>query len=171
MRYEKYFSYFKSLAKSHKTLQHKDSPGLMTFNRATIEEAMFGISSLVKEKGFSFILIDYTWYTTEAENQDPQKNVQGAFIVSKHCRRDDHEGYVRAMSETEQIAEDFIDRMIYDSRKGHEMFYHSLNHRENFNAQPTEGVGISYAGWLVSFQISPSLPQSLSCDSSKWTDL
>lgn len=167
--YEKYFLH---QAINHPDLGHTDDSKV--FEVITVDDAFGDFRDRVKEKGFIFRLINYTYRISDKHSADAMKIVEGAFFIAKyHSERSGGAAAQKlAMTESERIVDEIIEKMIADSNAGHPLFYYSLNTAQNINVTPKINTGDGgYSGWICSFSFANHWRNCLSHpDAPAWTD-
>lgn len=159
IRSDQYRKYFLYLCVNHPELVH--SVNEKVFETVNVDEALGDFRTSVQKKGFIFRLIDYTYQISDNEAADPQKKVNGAFIVAHHfsLRTGGKDSYNEAKDKSEKIADDVIKRIVADSQNGHPLFYHSLDTARNINVTPIANTGdAGYVGWIVDFFFNNHFP-------------
>jgi len=131
------------------------------FETVNVDEALGDFRGNVQAKGFIFRLIDYTYRVADNEANDPQKLVNGAFLVAHHfsSRSGGKESYNLAKDNSEKIVDELIEKMIGDSQDGHPLFYYSMNTANNIHITPIANTGDSgYVGWICDFFFNNHFP-------------
>ena len=158
VRIDTYFKYF-----LHQWLNHPDLQGdNKGFRMVSVEEALGDFRSGIKEKGFAMRLIEYSYTPTTAGGDEGRKILQGGFILVKyHSKRSSGEaGYIQARAACEKVVDEIIEKMVADSRAGHELFYYGLDAVDGVNVQPEIAAGDGfYSGCLVTFTLAPFFRQ------------
>jgi len=146
-----YINYFRWQCEHHPDMLHLSTPGNRVFEVIDIEEALGDFRTGVKEKDFIFRLIQYTYNVRVGEDGNPRKYMQGGFIIAKYFgpRSQNH---LTALSAAELVTDQFIQKMISDSRGGHPLFANRLGDGRDISVSPVVLTGdASYAGWRVIF--------------------
>jgi hypothetical protein len=164
--YKLYRQYFEHLCTIHPDLLHKPASDEYVFEILSIEQAFGDYRTAIKEKGFMFRLIEYT-FQLDDQSEDARQLKQGGFIIAKYSssREEGTPSYINAIEESEKIALEFAEKMIDDSRNRHPIFYSSINNlRElKWNAQIIQSTGDgNYHGWLCTFAFNSSIRNCLS---------
>ena len=169
-----YRAYFYHQCEAHPALAHQDEVGERVFQVVGIEEALGDFRTGAKAKGFIFRLINYTYTIGDDGGHETQKQIQGGFIIARHFsgRNIGTPDYYAAMEQSEQVADEIIEKMIADSLNAHPLFYHSLDSRQQINVQPVAITGdANYAGWLCTFQFANFWRNCISdADAPAWSD-
>lgn len=165
-----YKDYFKYQCENHASLTHGDWVGERVFEVISVEEALGDFRTSGKEKDFVFRLIEPTYVISDDGQAPIRKQVQGGFVVAKfHSPRSGvASDYYTAMDDAEIIVDDFIAKMIADSKNGHPLFFNSLDSRQQITVTPTlKRADCSYSGWICTFNFSQAFSD---CASESWED-
>lgn len=162
--FELYRFYFKTLCELHPDLHHLDTDRV--FEVIHIEEAFGDFRKLVQEKGFIFRLI-YPTYSFSNQGSDGHRQMQCAFLLAKSYsnRKEGKAGFFTALEACRKVADDFVVKILEDSRQGYPLFAYSANKpgELNWNAQVHNPTGdATYTGLLCTFQLSEPFPVCLS---------
>jgi hypothetical protein len=168
-------AYFTYLSAQHPDLLHADTAGERVFEVRDLDNAFGALRTGIKEKDFAVRLVLPTAeFHTEANNT--RKVYQIGLLVAKyHGRRDvTDSGVIEAISDAERVAEDFLERIVSDSRNGLPLLGHSVDQVENLKATlemlPSLFDG-SYSGVLLMFELAPWRKViSTACDPVAWED-
>jgi hypothetical protein len=171
MLLEDYIEYFKNIAVTHPDLLHEDDLGKRIF-ALTIEQALSNFRSGFKEKGFYMRPILYTYSVEGNKADDPRKKPMGGFIVARYHRPGKFEEYIEALSQSERIVDDILERINADSLNGHPLFYGSQDTLTDIEITPSPYSGdVNYSGWLCTFTFHNFFRACLEHpDSPAWTD-
>ncbi len=148
--------YFKNLCVQHPLLAHSETTGSRIFEVVAYDEAFGDFKTGAKEKSYfvRFILPTMKW---ENKDNNAHKRYQCGFIVGKYysTKEDLKTVKVTAWAEAERSADDFVARMVYDSREGHALFNSTIDLVENAQLQgdfmDVQGDG-SYAAVMYLFE-------------------
>ena len=156
MSYLLYRAYFEHQCANHPDLLHLNEQGRKVFEVMDIEEAISDFRGKIKEKDFIFRLLNYNYTVSDNGSTQDQKNFTGGFIIARYfdVRNTGKSSYYQAMESTEKLVDEFIEKIISDSREGHPLWNYSLDYRQDFNIQPRIALTPSYAGWSVVFRWS-----------------
>lgn len=117
-------SYFRYLCEQHGQLLHAETPGNRVFEVRSYEQAFGDFRSTAREKNYAVRLILPTFGFDDQGGQGLKKYQVGLLVVKYYSRReDDKNAVITAMSEAEKIGDDFVARIVNDSRNGHPLFY------------------------------------------------
>jgi hypothetical protein len=152
--YAEYVNYFKYLCTQHPLIQHAEAQHQDAFAVIDIEE-LGEFRTKIKTKDLVFRLINYTNRVGQNSTGQEYKQLQGGFMILDYfsIRKEGADGLQAALDRSEGVADQFIERMILDSREGITLFSHSLDSQQNFTIETAIGVSSdgSYAGWLILF--------------------
>lgn len=169
MNLKMYHDYFMHQAIAHPLLSHTDQNRV--FEMIGIDEDYGDLRSKVKEKDYVVRLLEYSYQVSDFSGAFLRKSIRGAFMIAKFYspRNDSAADYLTALGSAEGIVDNFIEKMIADSKAGHPLFGYSLDRVQDFQIAPTIRPGDgAYAGWECIFTIRPAF--DLACDSVGWTD-
>lgn len=158
IRIDKYFDYFLHQWVNHPVLQG-DEKG---FRLVSVEEALGDFRTGIQGKGFAMRLIEYSYAPTTVGADEARKVLQGGFILVKyHSKRSSGEAdYIQARAACEQVVDEIIEKMVADSRAGHDLFYYGLDTVDGVHVQPEIAAGDGfYSGCLVTFTLAPYFRQ------------
>lgn len=167
--------YFKNLCENHPDLLHDDASGSRVFEVSAYEEAFSNFRTAGKEKDFFVRFIMPTMRYAPSGN-NARKIYKAGLMVGKYysTREDEKTAKVDAWSDAERVADDFIARMVDDSRSGHALFFSSIDNPDNLALEgdfiDNEGDG-SFAAVLYLFEFA-----TFRCldpegeDYAEWTD-
>lgn len=155
--YKQYRKYFQHQCTVHPQLLHEDVLGKQVFEMVTVEEAYGDFRLALPEKGFAFRLLEMSFAGGDTKTGDLAKFCEGGFIICRHWSEKMHGKTERfaAQEECEVIVDEFLEKMIADSKTGHPLFPWSVAAGSQFNLNAQELVRTgdgSYAGWLVTFR-------------------
>lgn len=120
--------YFEGLSTNHPDLLHDEAAGSRVFEPIMYEEAFSDFRTAGIEKGF-FVRLMLPTITFSKHQNNAHKHYQCGLMVGKYysLREDVKRGKVEAWADAERVADDFVARMVYDSRNGHELFNYSID--------------------------------------------
>lgn len=167
--------YFEYLCAQHPDLLHSGTVGQRVFEVRDLEDAFGALRTGMKEKSYAVrLLLPTIEYRTEANGA--RKSYQFGLLVSKyHGRRETTDSDVTgAMSDSERVAEDFLERIVSDSRNGYPLFGYSADQVDNLKATaeflPMLFDG-SYSGLMLMLEFAPYRKiDSQQCDPVEWVD-
>ncbi len=126
--------YYQNLCVQHPLLAHDEAAGKRVFEVVAYEEAFGDFRTAGKEKDFfvRFIMPTMDW---KNNGNNAFKHYQCGLMVGKYysARENPKTAKVAAWSAAEAVADDFIARMVYDSRDGHALFNSTIDLIENAN--------------------------------------
>lgn len=164
--------YFQYLCEQHPELLHADEAGQRVFEVRQLEEAERDPRTGIKEKDF---LVRLVLPTTELSDQtgNAVKTYEVGLLIAKYhgAREADPADWIAAMSAAERIGDEFVTRMVADSRAGNPLFFG--------RADMVGGLGVtseflmqvgdtSYSGVLLIFRMSTF--RCLDPDDTDWVD-
>jgi hypothetical protein len=159
--YSEYVDYFKYLCTQHPDIQHQDALHQDAFAIIDIED-LGEFRTKIKTKDIVFRLINYMNKLGQNTTGQEYKELQGGFLIIDFFspRKDGSAGLQAALDRAETVVDQFIERMILDSRNGHSLFHHSLDSAQNFTVETAIGRHSdgAYAGWLVLFDFQYHFP-------------
>lgn len=166
-----YHDYFEQLAREHIEVCHEREIGKHAFFFVNIAQLykndfrsiLAGFKSRVREKGVIVLAIKYTWNGYDAGSNDPQHARMGGFVVMQWHK--DITTQLDAEVHCEHIVEDFIARIIKDSKAGLPLWQYSVNTPKNFTVTPFD-VFANYSGWMVTFSFMNYL--NIVSNAAKW---
>lgn len=125
-------SYFQNLCVQHPSLLHAETAGSRIFEVVAYDEAFGDFKTGASEKGYAVRLLLPTM-KMEASSDNARKMYQVGLMVAKYysTREDSKTAKITAFSAAEQVADDFVARMVYDSRQGNDLFFGSLDNVDN----------------------------------------
>lgn len=129
-------SYFKTLCELHPDLLHSETSGQRVFEVVAYEEAFGDFRTGAKEKSY-FVRFILPSMRFDASGNNARKMYQAGLMVGKYysTREDDKTAKVTAWSDAERVADDFIARMVDDSRNGNALFFNTIDNPANLNLQ------------------------------------
>lgn len=168
--YEAYFNYVVSQHPSF-TLD----AGEEIFGMAEIEESYGQLKSKVKIGGYFFRLFRYMYRSGQPlGQQNVDKNIFAGWFIGKMISVKSSTAAEReqALADVERINDDFIERLIADSRNGHPTFCHSLDTDHDFATSFTLNAGDgSFVGCRTTFSFQHYIPVCLNRDgATAWID-
>lgn len=126
--------YFKNLCVQHPLLTHSESTGSRVFEVIAYDEALGDFKTGAKEKVYfvRFILPTMKW---QNQGNNAHKRYECGIMVGKYysTREAAKAEKIAAWAAAERIADDFIARMVYDSREGNALFNSTIDLIENAN--------------------------------------
>lgn len=126
--------YFQNLCVQHPDLLHAETSGQRVFEVVAYEEALSDFRTAGQEKAYfvRFIVPTMRW---QGSGSNARKMYQAGLMVGKYysTREDVKAEKVDAWSAAERVADDFIARMVADSRNGHPLFFNSIDSVDNLN--------------------------------------
>lgn len=167
--------YFAYLCTQHPELLHADTTGARVFEVRDLDNAFGALRTGMKEKDFAVrLVLPSVEYRSEANNA--RKAYQFGLLVAKyHGRRDMADSdLIEAISDSERVAEDFLERIVSDSRNGLPLFGGSVDQVSDLKATlevVTPLFDGSYSGVLLLFELQPWRKIiSTACDPVAWED-
>lgn len=167
--------YFSYLSTQHPALLHTDTAGARVFEIRDLDNAFGALRTGMKEKDYAVrLVLPSAEYRSEANNA--RKIYQFGLLVAKyHGRRDMTDAdVIEAISAAERVAEDFLERIVSDSRNGLPLFGSSVDQVDNLKATLEVVSALfdgSYSGVLLLFELSPMRKIiSTACDPVAWED-
>lgn len=170
--YSEYVNYFKYLCTQHPEIRHAEEKHKDAFAIIDIED-LGEFRTKIKTKDIVFRLINYMNKLGQNTTGQEYKALQGGFLIIDFFspRSAGSSGLQAALDRAETVTDQFIERMVLDSRNGHSLFSHSLDSAQNFTVETAIGLHSdgSYAGWLVLFDWEYFFPV---CDDNRagWLD-
>lgn len=159
--YSSYVDYFKYLCTQHPLIQHSDAQHQDAFAVVDIED-LGEFRTKIKTKDLVFRLINYMHKLGQNTTGQEYKELQGGFLILDYYspRKGGGAALQAALDRAEKVVDQFIERMILDSRTGHSLFVNSLDSQQSFTVEPTMGAHSdgNYAGWLVLFDFQHYFP-------------
>ena len=148
-------SYLQNLCVQHPDLEHAEASGSRIFEVVAYEDALSDFRTAGQEKSY-FVRFILPTMIFKSKDNNATKEYQAGLMVGRYysTREDVRSEQVAAWSASERIADDFIARIVYDSRNGDALFNHSadslaaLDVRADF--MPVAGDG-SFAAVLYTF--------------------
>lgn len=166
-----FLDYIEALCINHPDVQH--TADNKVFLPITIEDSFGDFRMGVKEKSFIVRPIIYTAAITANEMAEYAFNKQGGLLIAHYFKNNDYQGYLTAINKSEKLMQEFVSRMIYDSRNGVELWNYSLDNPEDITFQYTPFQGdLTYAGWRMIFTFSPHFSGCVDeLDAPIWADI
>lgn len=169
-------AYFENLCSLHPDLLHAATTGDRVFEVVAYEDAFSDFRTAGQEKTFFVRFILPTMRFDRDGNNAVKKYQVGLMVGCYYSRReDDSSDLMDAWSDAERVADDFIARMIADSRAGNALLYGSVDTVENLNLSgdfyEAQGDG-SYVAVLYMFDVGTA--RCLDPDGAEyaaWTDI
>lgn len=169
-------SYFEYLSMKHPELQHAETEGDRVFEVVAYEDAFSDFKTAGQEKRF-FVRVILPTVRFENQGDNARKMYQMGMVVGRYYSR--REGsrseMVQAWSDAERVADDFLARMVADSRNGYALFNNSMDKIQNLNITgdfwDTQGDG-SYCAVMYMFEMGlfRCLSSDDATDYAEWTD-
>jgi len=150
--------YFKNLCVQHPDLLHSETSGERVFEVKAYEAAFGDFRTGGQEKAFFVRFILPTIVYAKSGN-NARKVYKAGLMVGKYysTREDEKTAKVEAWSAAERVADDFMARIVADSRNGHPLFFNSIDNPENLGVEgdflDNQGDG-SFAAVLYFFDFS-----------------
>lgn len=150
--------YFKYLCEQHPDLLHAETSGQRVFEVKAYEEAFSDFRTGAQEKAY-FVRFIVPTMRMQGSGMNARKMYQAGLMVGKYysTREDAKTAKVAAWAAAERVADDFVARMVADSRNGHPLFFNSIDDVSNLNLSgdflDAEGDG-SFAAVLYMFDFS-----------------
>lgn len=171
--------YFKNLCVQHPQLLHDDDAGGRVFDVRDLDGAFGALRTGMKEKSYSVRLVLPTMeYRHEVGNNARKAYQMGLMVAKYHGRRDMLDSdVIGAIADAEKVADEFLERMISDSRNGYDLFRYSIDQIDNL--KPTAEVVLnlfdgSYSGVFVMFEFwvwrKTNSVSTGDCDAVAWED-
>lgn len=127
-----YVAYLKHQAVNHPSLLHDDAAGSRVFSMLNLEETFGDLRTGAKEKDF---IMRGIWPTQQISDRytegEVRKYWEGGFIIARYHSDTTLPSILAAIGDSEQIADEIVEKMIADSLAGHPLFYHSLDANQN----------------------------------------
>lgn len=152
-----FVDYFKNLSVQHPDLEHSETVGEVVFEVAAYEQAFSDFRTAEEEKAY-FVRFILPTMRMEPHGNNAIKKYQVGLMVGKYYSRREgaKEEIVAAWSDAERVADDFIARMLADSRNGYPLFNATGDSVAGINLQgdfwDVQGDG-SWAAVLYFFDI------------------
>lgn len=169
-----YVEYFANLSAKHPDLDHSEHSDGRVFEVASFDEAFGDFRTAAKEKKF-FVRLLLPTIAFSRHQDNGLKHYQFGLMVGRwYSRREDGKmAQVEAFSAAEKVADDFIARMVLDSRGGHELFSGMADNIENLDLSGDyyafDGDG-SYAAILYVFTLAAFRQIVGACEETPWRD-
>ncbi len=124
--------YFKNLCVQHPDLLHSETSGQRVFEVSAYEAAFGDFRTGAQEKAY-FVRFILPTLRFERSGDNARKMYQAGLMFGKYysTREDEKTAKVEAWSDAERVADDFMARMVADSRNGHPLFFGSIDNPEN----------------------------------------
>lgn len=172
---EEVIAYFRYLSIQHPLLLHADTVGSRVFEVRDLDNAFGALRTGAKEKDFLVRFVLPTMTMRRYDNNAWKVYQAGLLVLRHHGKREIEDAdVIAAMSAAEQVADDFVSRMVSDSRNGYELFGGSVDNVDNLHVQAefvTFQLDSTYSGVLVMFDLPVfrTLSSTL-CDATAWLD-
>lgn len=149
-----FVAYFKYLSEQHPDLNHAETVGERIFEVVAYEDAWSDFRTAAAEKAYMvrFVLPTMTF---DNSGNDARKSYKIGLQVGRYYsrREDSKEEIVEAWSDAERVADDFIARMVADSRNGYPLFNSTIDSVGNMKIEgdfwDVQGDG----SWAVVFYL------------------
>jgi len=168
--------YFENLCALHPDLLHQAATGERIFEVVAYEDALSDFRTAGQEKTF-FVRFILPTMRMERDGNNAVKKYQVGLVVGCYYsrREDDNSAQMDAWSDAERVADDFIARMIADSRAGNALFYGSADSLESLNLSgdfwDVQGDG-SYTAVMYMFDVGTArCLDPAGAEYAPWTDL
>lgn len=160
-------SYFRYLCTQHPLLLHSDTAGSRVFEVRDLDGAFGALRSGVKEKDFLVRFVLPTMTIRRYDNNAWKVYQCGMVVLKYHGKRETEDADVTAaMKAAEKVADEFVERMVCDSRNGYPLFGRGIDDVSNMNVT-SEFISFSqdgtYSGVLVMFDL-PTFRKLVSYD-------
>jgi len=153
-----FVAYFRYLCEQHPLLNHSEAVGSRIFEVVAYEDAFSDFRTAAMEKAF-FVRFVLPTMRFERKDNNARKVYQAGLMVGRfYSRREDaKEEIVEAWAAAEQVADDFMARIIADSNNGYPLFSAAVSTVDRLNVNgdflDIQGDG-SYAAVLYLFDIA-----------------
>lgn len=168
-------AYFKYLCEQHPDLLHDDATGSRVFEVRDLDGAFGALRTGMKEKDFAVrLVLPSMEYHTEANNA--RKAYQFGLLVAKyHGRREMTDtDVIGAIAAAERVGDDFLERIVSDSRNGYDLFRSSVDQVADLKATTEVVTPLfdgSYSGVLLMFEFTVFRKIiSTACSPVAWAD-
>ena len=166
--------YFQYLCEQHPLLAHSDTAGARVFEVKAYEQAFSDFRTAVKPKDY-FVRMVLPTMTMRSQQMQAVKNYQVGLVFGKfYSRREGTSAdLLTAFTDAEKVADQFIARMVADSRNGHPLFFGSIDLVDNMKLQgdfwQAEGDG-SYGAVMYLIDFSTFRGLDADCSDIVWND-
>lgn len=129
------------------------------FQVVDVEEAFGDIRSLITNVVVRWFI---PTYTIMDPGGSPRKIYTAGFMILVKHNRGETDDYINAITKAEDISDQFIDRIKYDSQNDSTLFLGGEDSYEemSINGVPIKGSGDSnFSGWITTLQIMSPLPE------------
>ena len=124
--------YFKDLCVNHPLLAHDEAVGSRIFEVIAYEEAFGDFRTAATEKGYFVRLIMPTMGWSKKDDNAWKEYQCGLLFGKSYSSRESAKtAKIQAWDAAERIADDFVARMVYDSRDGHSLFNSTIDQVAN----------------------------------------
>lgn len=129
-------SYFRYLCAQHPDLNHSEQAGQRVFEAKAHEEAFGDFRGGGQEKTY-FVRFILPTMRYERSGDNARKTYQCGLMVGCYYSRkeDESTALTSAQSSAERVADDFVARMVADSRAGYALFRGSVDNVDALNLQ------------------------------------
>lgn len=172
---EEIIAYFKYLCEQHPLLLHTDTVGERVFEVRDLDNAFGALRTGAKEKNFLVRFVLPTITERRYDNNAWKVYQAGLLVLKYHGKRETVDNdIIEALDAAEQVSDDFIARIVSDSRNGYELFGSALDNVDNLHVQAeflTFQLDGTYSGILAMFDLPVfrTLSSTL-CDAVVWED-
>ena len=166
------FDYFETGCAAHNDLQHQITAGHRVFALTSVEQALGDFRAGAQHQGYIVRLVEYTYDVTQTTHE-AVKTLQFGLLVAKYSNINagGATAYLAALSDAERVMDDFINRMVADSRAGHPLFDSYFDNQQQINVQPLERTGdASYCGWMAIIRLPQYFNNCFNPDPARWSD-
>lgn len=166
--------YFKYLCEQHPLLLHSDNSGQQVFEVKGVEEAFGAFRTGASEKAY-FVRMVLPTMDFKNAGTTPRKGYQFGLVFGKfYSRREDSiDEIITALSLAEKLGDQFVARMISDSRNDHPLFQNCCDQPDGLNLTGDcflyEGDG-SYAAVMYMFDLATPRAVESDCQEITWAD-
>ena len=170
--------YFRYLSTQHPLLLHDDAAGSRVFEVRDLENTFGALRSGAKEKDFLVRFVLPTLTMKRYDNNAWKVYQTGLLVLKHHGKREIEDAdVIAAMKAAEQVADEFVERMVSDSRNGYALFGNALDNVDNLHLTGefvTFQLDSTYSGVLIMFDL-PVFRKMIStdtadCDAVAWAD-
>ena len=169
--------YFRGLCEKHPALLHSETSGSRVYEVVAYDEAFSDFRTGGREKSYFVRFILPTVSFTDKDG-NAYKNYECGLMVGKYysTRENAKAARMTAWKDAEKVMDEFMSRMVYDSRVNNEIFFNNLDTIEQLSINGDfldfQGDG-SFAAVMYLFNIRTF--RTIACGSDftnvHWTDL
>ncbi len=167
----------RSIARTHPSILHEDTEGKKAFAVDDLSDLLDGIfADALKPSGCNLRLVKPIVQPQTDEAAGMLATFQTGFSVSQHVESLTNDAVQAAFKVTAEIVRQIIAKLIFDSRRGVELFRFSLNNlsygRFNIEEITFKGDG-SFHGQLCIFQFKVEYIEDIDdlVESTEWLNL